>query len=223
MKECISKAELAERDPLSWPEKTLFQPSLFLISWNTAQLKLKTIWMITFIISHNEHSCPSCDVILSERSVPASDVRLLPIRSLPTRAQAGTPLSPHHPPPLPLSGGLRADWQHLSSSLFLLCIRFWPPPLPSLCELTSPHITRFSPSQHTRRHCRRDPVTLMVIVCRLCHWQQNSLQAFFRVPFKCVWKQCCFSWAPTSLSLDFPSLFSLAAIFKMSIIASMLI
>lgn len=80
--------------------------------------------MITFIISHNEHSCPSCDVILSERSVPASDVRLLPIRSLPTRAQAGTPLSPHHPPPLPLSGGLRADWQHLSSSLFLLCIRF---------------------------------------------------------------------------------------------------
>lgn len=88
-----------------------------------------------------------------------------------------------------------------------------PPPLPSLCELTSPHITRFSPSQHTRRHCRRDPVTLMVIVCRLCHWQQNSLQAFFRVPFKCVWKQCCFSWAPTSLSLDFPSLFSLAAIF----------
>lgn len=110
--------------------KDPFQPSLFLISWNTAQLKLKTIWMITFIISHNEHSCPSCDVILSERSVPASDVRLLPIRSLPTRAQAGTPLSPHHPPPLPLSGGLRADWQHLSSSLFLLCIRFWPPPSP---------------------------------------------------------------------------------------------
>lgn len=104
--------------------------------------------MITFIISHNEHSYPSCDVIRSNHCVPASDVKLHTIRSLPTGAQDGNPLPPHHPPPLPISGGLRAECQNLSSSLFLFSIRFCTPPH---CELTSPHIAHFSLSQYSIR------------------------------------------------------------------------
>ncbi|KAK5892886.1 hypothetical protein CesoFtcFv8_013233 [Champsocephalus esox] len=51
--------------------------------------------MITFIISHNDHSCRSCDVIRSGRCVPESDVRLHPMKSPPTGAQAGP--TPHQP------------------------------------------------------------------------------------------------------------------------------
>ncbi|KAK5862837.1 hypothetical protein PBY51_018195 [Eleginops maclovinus] len=58
--------------------------------------------MITFIISHNDHSCPSCDVIRSDRCVPESDVRLQPMKSLPTGAQAGHPPHHHHQPSSPL-------------------------------------------------------------------------------------------------------------------------
>ncbi len=86
---------LTRKDPFS------VSPSLFPNS-NSAQLKLKTRWMITFIISHNEHSCLSCDVIYLDRCVPTINMKLLPIRSLPTRAQTGTPLPPQHPPLSPL-------------------------------------------------------------------------------------------------------------------------
>lgn len=144
--------------------------------------------MITFIISHKEHSCPSCDVIHSDQCVPASDVRLLPIRSLPTGARAGTPSSPPSSlSPSPVAYVQTGSTSALASFSSLLDST---PLLPPLCELTSPHITRFSPSQshtnqcreyvHTHTHCWRDPATLMVIVCRL------RLRAFLEYSFKCV-------------------------------------
>lgn len=78
------------------------RPLFSLLMSSSVRLKLKTTWMITFIISHNEHSCPSCDVIHSDRCVPARDVRLLPIRSLPIRTPAGTP-PPSSPSPSPVA------------------------------------------------------------------------------------------------------------------------
>lgn len=74
--------------------------------------------MITFIISHNEHSCPSYDVIHSDHCVPTRDLRLLPIRSLPIRAQCATSPPSSKLLPSPLPSGLRADWQHLGTRPF---------------------------------------------------------------------------------------------------------
>lgn len=192
----IHHTTLGERDWLPWPENTLFSasPLLFLIISNTARLILKKTWMITFIISHNEHSSLSCDAFHSDRCVPASD------KLQTTPHQIFCQPKPRLAPPFlttllpsPMSAGLRADWQHLSSSLFLF-IRFCiPPPLTvwgnitpyypffivtAFNCITNSHTNQCWEYAHTHSHCWRDPATLMVIVCRLCHWWQNSLQAF---------------------------------------------
>lgn len=166
-------------------------------------------WKITFIISDNEHLCLSCDVICSDNYMPASDMKIHPIRFLPTAAQTGTHLPPYTTPPLPspLCGGLRADWQHLSFRLFPLSIRFCRPHPPnphhlllSLTVIVIPyylflllnthadtleiHIKPNMGCIHTHMHAQAGPSSLMVIVCSLHHWQQNDLQAFLEFPFK---------------------------------------
>lgn len=96
-------------------------------------------------------------------------------------------------------GGLRADRQQLSSSFPYYILQPPRPTIRSLRELVSPRITIFhhqcsvalKPHTQTCTHPHTHIVeaTLsMVIVCRLCHWQQNN-QAFL---FKYGSKQLSF-------------------------------
>lgn len=130
----IQKLHSAERDWLFCPEKIAF-PFPHHLKFSSAQMN-------DYI--HHIPQWAFMPVLWRDllRLLHASKRREISPHQISANRSPGWYLPPTHPLlPLPLSGGLRADWQHLSSSL---SIRFCSPPPPTVWVKITPYYPFFT-------------------------------------------------------------------------------